>query len=216
MQVALVIDDGLVAPFPDAAALERLVGEPLRFQNLRMDADDEDLLVVRPVEDPDASPFRQALRRSPQEIVVELRRAWMLEAEHLTSLRVDPGHDVLDDAVLAGGIHGLKDQQQRVAVVRVEQVLPVGQLLDVIREERAVVLLRVVEGRDARPPFLRDRPVGLREPGSVRRRSTWACEASLSDTNVLYRTLAAHWLTQSRCACDEKRVRCAVPDRLCR
>ena len=70
----------------------------------------------------------------------------MLEAEDLTALRVDAGHHVLDHAVLAGGIHRLKNQQQRVAVVRVEQVLAIGQLLDVIRQQRSVVILGAVEG----------------------------------------------------------------------
>jgi hypothetical protein len=40
----------------------------------------------------------------------ELGGARMLEAEHLASLRIYPGHDVRDHAVLAGGVHGLKDQ----------------------------------------------------------------------------------------------------------
>jgi hypothetical protein len=59
--------------------------------------------------------------------VIELGRARLLEAEDLTALRVDPRHHMLDDAVLAGGVHCLKDQQQRVAVVRVQHVLPLRQ-----------------------------------------------------------------------------------------
>jgi hypothetical protein len=64
--------------------------------------------------------------------VVELGRARLLEADDLAALRVDPRHHVLDGAVLAGGIHRLKDQQQRVAVVRVQHVLPPRQPIDVV------------------------------------------------------------------------------------
>ena len=86
--------------------------------------------------------------------MIELGRAWMLEAEDLTALRVDAGHDVLDHAVLARGVHRLKNQQQRVAVVRVEQVLAVGELLNVIRQQRSVVLLGAVERFGERRPLL--------------------------------------------------------------
>ena len=57
----------------------------------------------------------------------------MLEAEDLATLRVDAGHDVLDGAVLAGGVHGLEDHQQRVAVLGVEPGLELGEPFDVIR-----------------------------------------------------------------------------------
>src|SRR5262249_9727581 len=38
----------------------------------------------------------------------------------VASLRVDAGHDVFDGAIFAGGIHGLKNQEQRPAVLRVK------------------------------------------------------------------------------------------------
>jgi hypothetical protein len=46
-------------------------------------------------------------------------------------LRIDPGHDVPDGAVLAGGVHPLKNQQQRIAVGRVVKLLQRAQLLNV-------------------------------------------------------------------------------------
>ena len=68
--------------------------------------------------------------RSGRQRVVRQRKsccqvlgAGLLEAEDLAALRVDAGHDVLDGAVLAGGVHRLKNQQQRVAVWSVEQSL---------------------------------------------------------------------------------------------
>ncbi len=119
-----------------------------------MDADDEDLFVIGAIEDADAPPLGQACRRPPQEIVIEIGGAWMLEAEDLAALRVDAGHDVLDHAVLAGRVHRLKDQQQGVPVVRVEQILALGELPDVCLKQRPIFLLRSVERRDARGPLL--------------------------------------------------------------
>ena len=57
------------------------------------------------------------LERAPEEVVVELFVGRRLEGEDLAALRVDAGHDVLDGAVLAGGVHGLEDQQHGPAIV---------------------------------------------------------------------------------------------------
>src|SRR5262249_53334220 len=48
---------------------------------------------------------------------------------------VHAGHDVLDRPVLAGGVHRLEDDQQRIAVVGVEQVLGAGQVGEVLVED---------------------------------------------------------------------------------
>ena len=47
-----------------------------------------------------------------------------------------PAHHVLDGAVLARRVHGLEHQQQRVAVVGVEQFLRLRQLRPVVRQHR--------------------------------------------------------------------------------
>src|SRR5262252_7779213 len=49
---------------------------------------------------------------------------------HLRALRIDARHHVFDDVVLTRRVHPLKDQQQSVAVVRVEQVLLLLQMLE--------------------------------------------------------------------------------------
>jgi hypothetical protein len=54
-----------------------------------MHAHDEDFLVVRTVEDADASALRQASDIAPHEIVIELLRRGLLEREYLAALRVD-------------------------------------------------------------------------------------------------------------------------------
>ena len=54
--------------------------------------------------------------------MIELLGRRRLEAEDLGGLRIEAAHDVLDRAVLAGGVHRLEDQQQRPAVLRVEDL----------------------------------------------------------------------------------------------
>jgi hypothetical protein len=79
--------------------------------------------------------FRQIAGGAPEKIVLQLGGAGMLEAEHLAALRVDPGHHVPDGAVLSRRIHRLKDQQDGVAVGRVEKLLLRAQLRDVLLQQ---------------------------------------------------------------------------------
>ena len=88
-----------------------------------MHTDDEGFLVIAAVENADMPTIRQALRAAPQIIVVEVLGGGRLEGRNLSALRVDAGHDVLDGAIFAGGVHGLKDQQHTPFVLRVEFVL---------------------------------------------------------------------------------------------
>src|SRR6185437_16130919 len=57
-----------LVPDPLAPAARR---QPLPVQVLRMDPDDEYLLVVRPVEDADLAPGRRGPRVAPQVVVTE-------------------------------------------------------------------------------------------------------------------------------------------------
>ena len=120
-QVSLVLDDRLHALLPQAVRVQ--MGEVLLLQYLGVDPDHEDLLVVAAVEDADAAPLGQAAGGAPQEIVIQLLARRLLEVEHLAARRIDAGKQGVDRAVLAGGVHGLEDQQQRMAVLRVEQPL---------------------------------------------------------------------------------------------
>jgi hypothetical protein len=47
----------------------------------------------------------------------------MFEAEHLATLRVDPGHHMLDRAIFSGRIHPLKDKQYRMALGCLKELL---------------------------------------------------------------------------------------------
>ena len=127
-QVALPVVDLAEAPLPDPATLrarrDLLVGE-----DLGMDPDDQDLLVVRAVEDPDVAALRELPGVPPQVVVVEVRGRRDLEAVDLDALGVDPAHDVADRPVLAGGVHRLEHDDDAVGVLRREPHLVLGQLL---------------------------------------------------------------------------------------
>src|SRR5262249_16096035 len=128
-------DDDAVPPevaLDGVDVLEALLPHPRRHERRRkvmaleeigMHADYEHLLVVRAVTDADAPPLLRLLERAPEELVIQLLRRRRLEGVHLAALRVHAGVDVLDRAVLAGGVHGLEDQEERPAVLRVELVL---------------------------------------------------------------------------------------------
>jgi hypothetical protein len=74
--------------------------------------------------------------------MLQIFGARLFETEHLATLRIDPGHDVPDGPILAGRVHCLEDQQDRIAIRRVVQALQFAQLLDVRFEEFVVLLLR--------------------------------------------------------------------------
>ncbi len=93
-----------------ACLASELSGSPSLRENLRMDAGDQHLLVIRSIEDADPPALGQIARGTPQKIVLQLLRARMFEAEYLTALRIDAGHYVPDGAIFSGGIHRLKDQ----------------------------------------------------------------------------------------------------------
>ena len=59
-----------------------------------------------------------------------------------------------DRSVLAGGVHGLKNQQQRIAIAGVELLLQVAEPRDMIGEERVIILLGAIDRIDPRRPIL--------------------------------------------------------------
>ena len=97
-----------------------------------MHPDDQHLLVVGTVEDADAAALRQRIPAAPHPVVVQFLGRRLLERRDLAALRIHAAHHVLDGAVLAGGVHGLEDQQQRSAILRIELVLLVGEPGDAV------------------------------------------------------------------------------------
>ena len=115
--------------------------EALAGQQFGMHAHHQRLFVVRAVEDADAASLRYADGGTPEEIVREFLVARRLERVHIAALRVEARHDVVDDAVLAGGIHPLQHDEQRPAAVGIEALLQLGETLDVVRQHRFGVVL---------------------------------------------------------------------------
>src|SRR5438093_1085091 len=154
MQVVFQPGDRAKPLLPDRVRVEEIVGQLFGAQDLRMHAHDQHLLVIRTVEDADATALGQETRGAPEKIMLQLLGARVLEAEHLAALGIDAGHHVLDDAVLAGRVHRLEDEQKGMPVGRVEQALQRAQLLNLLGEALPVLLLRRVIGLHARRPFL--------------------------------------------------------------
>ena len=105
------------------------------FQNLTVDAHHQYLLVIRPIEDADLASLRQALRRSPEVVVVQFFRRRRLERPDIHSQRIHPRHDVLDRTVLSSGVHALKNQKQAPRVLRRQNILQAAQFLDAVRQQ---------------------------------------------------------------------------------
>ena len=87
-EVVLEMRDVGEALIPDALANERR-GKLLPLQDLLMHAHDENLFVVRPVEDADPSPFGKTPGIAPHEVVIEVFRRGLLERDDLADLRID-------------------------------------------------------------------------------------------------------------------------------
>jgi len=109
-QIALPVVDLPVATAPDvlAGGVVARRRQSLPSQGLGVDPDDEHLLVVRPVEDPDLAPGGQGTGVAPQVVVAELRRRRDLETADAHTLRVHPAHDVPDRPVLAACVQRLQ------------------------------------------------------------------------------------------------------------
>ena len=77
------------------------------FEDLRMNAGYEDLLVVGAIEDADEPALRQTAITAPEEIMVQLLLRRRFECGYFAAAWVHARHDVFDGAVLAGRIHRL-------------------------------------------------------------------------------------------------------------
>jgi len=123
VEMLLQIHDGTVSFVPQVFRIEQLSRKSLATKNLGMHADDEHVLVIGAIENADAPAFRQATVRAPEEVMFQLLGAGLFETENLAALRIDPGHDMADGTVLAGGIHPLENEQQGIGVGCIVQTL---------------------------------------------------------------------------------------------
>ena len=118
-----------------------------------VDLADEDLLVVGAIEDADATAGGQALVGPPHEVVVELVLGGLFEAVDVNAVGVHAAEDVLDGAVFAAGVHGLKDEEHGVAVLRIHHLLKFIDLAPKLVDQLAVVGLVLVEAGDSCGPL---------------------------------------------------------------
>jgi len=95
-----------------------------------MHADDEHFLIIGTIEDADPPAFRQTAGRAPKKIVLQFFSTRLFETENLAALRIDARHHVLDGAVFASGVHGLKDEEDAPAILGVKHVLKLRQGVD--------------------------------------------------------------------------------------
>src|SRR3984957_19061915 len=141
-QVFLEVVDQTVAARPDT------------FRDEIVNANDEDILVVRAVEYDDFAASRRGLVRSPQKIVRSLFRGGLFEGCNAATLRVHGAQNVIDGAVFAAGVEGLKADEKRMAVFSVKQVLQLSELFLVMLDLIGSGLLAFVTAAEGRVKFL--------------------------------------------------------------
>ena len=122
-QLVLEVVDHAVAPAPH------------RLRHEVVDAHDEHVLVVGTVEDADHAAGWDLSMDTPEKVVAGFEGGGHLEGGDLATLRIDAGEDVADGAVFAGAIHALKDDEQGLGLIGVEDVLEVGELFAMRGEE---------------------------------------------------------------------------------
>src|SRR5580658_9054740 len=154
IEVALQVHNGAIALVPDGLLVAQLFGKSFAAENLRMHSNDEHFLVVGTIEDADLPAFGKPERRAPEKIMFQFFDARLFETGNLAALRIDSGHHVADGAVLARGVHSLENQQQRVAVGRVEKAWHGAQRLDVFFQKFLIPLLRFAKRLHRRRPLL--------------------------------------------------------------
>src|ERR1700691_2003634 len=92
VQVSFQVHDGSIPVTPDGFFIHEFSRQAFAVQNLRMHLGDQYFFIVGAVEYPYPSPLGQVACRAPEKIMFQLGGAGMLEAELLTTLRVDSRH----------------------------------------------------------------------------------------------------------------------------
>src|SRR5471032_2918225 len=87
VEVFFQILDRAIALMPERLVIVRWVHKGFAAKQFWMHADNQYLLIVRSIEYSDAPALRQIAGGAPQEIMLQLCRTRVLEAEHLAPLR---------------------------------------------------------------------------------------------------------------------------------
>lgn len=77
--------------------------------------------------------------------MIQLLRARVFEAVNFAALWINSRHDMFDNAILARRVHCLKNEQDRVAIVRVEKILEFTETADLLLEQLSIMRFRFVE-----------------------------------------------------------------------
>src|ERR1700676_5044974 len=83
----------------------------------------QNIFVLRTIEDADHAFFGHSLVNTPKEVVGQLFAIRYLKGDHRTSLRTDTRHHMADGSVLAGSIHPLQNNQKRTFFFGIKQIL---------------------------------------------------------------------------------------------
>lgn len=122
--------------------------------DLGMDFADEDFLVVAAVEDADATARWHHAEVAPEEVVLQLTGSGAFEGVGFDAFGVHAGHHMLDGAVLASSVHGLKNKQHAVAVLGIHFLLELVDLNPELGNEFLVVGVIAIEAFDFGLGFL--------------------------------------------------------------
>src|ERR1700690_435867 len=151
----LQVYDGAIPLLPNILLVAQFLRKTLVAENLWVHANNEDFFIVGTIEDADPASFGKPTRRAPEKIMLQFFSARLFETENLTALRIDPGHNVPDGAVLACRVHRLKNNEQCVAIGRVVKLLQRAQFLNVLFQQLLIFFFRFEERFDDGRPLLK-------------------------------------------------------------
>src|SRR5690348_5318675 len=118
--------------------------------NELVDANHEDVFIMRAVKNADHAFCGDCLVNAPEEVVSEFFGIRNLECGHRTSLRANAGHDMANGSILAGSIHPLQDNKQRSFLFGVKKILqlvqPLDRLLELVLSLVVIVVAQSVGG----------------------------------------------------------------------
>jgi hypothetical protein len=136
----------------------------LRYEVLH--ANDQDILVVRAVEDPEQSACGNGLVNAPQIVVAQLQRCRRLEWRYLAAERVARPKYLADGTILSSCVTSLEDHQHRVSGIGIERRLQLTEpLQQVVRLWLQLVVVRELGRPRGRAIIERERRQKLRTEG---------------------------------------------------
>ena len=93
-----------------------------------MHADNQNIFVMRAIKNGDFAPSRSRGLNTPEKVVSELFLGRLLEVCNTASVGIHRAYDMPDDSILAAGIKGLKNNEQRALSFRKQALLKIAHL----------------------------------------------------------------------------------------